>query len=143
MPEFLREAFLGASGDFTSPAGYLNTELFNFFAPILLLLYAIGAGARAIAGEEEGRPSTSCSRRRSPRRRVVTDKFAAMLAGGALLSVVLWVSVPITGPPFDLHPEPVGPRGGVPACASCSRWRSAASRSRSGAPPAAGGSRSA
>ena len=105
MPEFLRQAFMGASGDFTSPAGYLNTELFNFFAPILLLLYAIGAGARAIAGEEERQTLDVLLATPTTRRRVVLDKFGAMLAGTALLCLVLWVSVPLTGPPFELTPS--------------------------------------
>jgi len=105
MPDFLREAFMGASGDFTSPAGYLNTELFNFFAPLLLLLFAIGAGARAIAGEEEKQTLDILLSTPIARRRVVIDKFVAMLLAGALLSVLLWLSIPILGPPFDLNPS--------------------------------------
>jgi len=105
MPEFLSDAFLGASRDFTSPAGYLNTELFNFFAPILLLLYAIGAGARAIAGEEERQTLDVLLATPTTRRRVVLEKFGAMAVGAALLCVVLWVSIPLTGPPFELTPS--------------------------------------
>lgn len=103
MPDFLREAFLGATGDFTSPAGYLNTELFNFFAPLLLLLFAIGAGARAIAGEEEKQTLDVLLSTPTPRRRIVIDTFGAMLVAGALISVSLWLSVPVTGPPFGLN----------------------------------------
>ena len=116
MPDFLREAFMGASGDFTSPAGYLNTELFNFFAPLLLLLFAVGAGARAIAGEEEKRTLDILLSTPIERRRVVIDKFAAMLLAGALLSVLLWLSVPITGPPFDLNPSLVDLTAAVVMC---------------------------
>jgi ABC-2 type transport system permease protein len=116
MPDFLREAFLGASGDFTSPAGYLNTELFNLFAPLLLLLFAIGAGARAIAGEEEKQTLDILLSTPVRRRRVVIDKFGAMLVGGALLAAVLWVSVPLTGPPFDLTPSLVDLAAAVSMC---------------------------
>lgn len=105
MPEFLRKAFMGASGDFTSPAGYLNTELFNFFAPMLLLLFAIGAGARAIAGEEERQTLDILLSTPVPRRRVIVEKFVAMLLAGALLSALLWLSIPVTGRPFDLTPS--------------------------------------
>jgi ABC-2 type transport system permease protein len=105
MPDFLREAFMGATGDFTSPAGYLNTELFNFFAPLLLLLFAIGAGARAIAGEEEKQTLDILLSAPVARRRVVVDKFLAMLLAGAMLSVLLWLSIPVLGPPFDLNPS--------------------------------------
>jgi ABC-2 type transport system permease protein len=103
MPEFLREAFLGRTGDFTSPAGYLNTELFSLFAPLLMLLFAIGAGARAIAGEEERKTLDILLSTPIPRSRVVVDKFLAMLAGGAFLALMLWLSVPLTGPPFELR----------------------------------------
>jgi ABC-2 type transport system permease protein len=34
---------------------------------------------------------------------VVVDKFLAMLAGGAFLALMLWLSVPLTGPPFELR----------------------------------------
>lgn len=116
MPDFLKEAFLGASADFTSPAGYLNTELFNFFAPLLLLLFAIGAGARAIAGEEERQTLDILLSTPIPRRRVVIHKFGAMLVAGALLSVLLWLSVPLTGPPFDLNPSLVDLTAAVFMC---------------------------
>ena len=43
----------GGDLDYVSGAGYLGSELFSFMVPLLLLVAAIGAGARAIAGEEE------------------------------------------------------------------------------------------
>jgi ABC-2 type transport system permease protein len=50
LPEGLRRAF---GEDFASPAGYLQARLFSIFAPVLFLIFAIGAGARALAREEE------------------------------------------------------------------------------------------
>ncbi|HEY2997603.1 MAG TPA: hypothetical protein VGJ43_03460, partial [Acidimicrobiales bacterium] len=38
---------------FTSAPGYLQARLFSTVLPILLLVYAIGLGARAIGGAEE------------------------------------------------------------------------------------------
>lgn len=35
-----------------SPEGYLNGQYFNLLAPLLLLIFAIGFGARTLAGEE-------------------------------------------------------------------------------------------
>ena len=58
--------------DYTTPEGYLQSELFSFLAPILLIVYTIGAGARAIAGEEEaGSLDLLLSTCRSRRRRVL------------------------------------------------------------------------
>ena len=105
FPEVFRDAFMGESGDFASPAGYLNTELFGFFGPLLLLLFAIGAGARAIAGEEERQTLDVLLAAPITRRRVITDKFVAMMVGLLVLSSVLWVSVAVLGPPFDLTPD--------------------------------------
>lgn len=117
FPEVFREAFLGESGDFTSPAGYLNTELFGFFGPLLFLLYAIGAGARAIAGEEERRSLDILLATPLSRTGVVVQKFGAMVFGIALLSVVLWISVAAVGPPFDLTPSLVNLAEAVASCA--------------------------
>ena len=50
LPEAIRK-LIGV--DYTSPAGYLRAELFAMLGPILFLVYAVGAGARAVAGEEE------------------------------------------------------------------------------------------
>lgn len=103
FPAAFREAFLGEGVDFASPAGYLSTELFGFFGPLLLLLYAIGAGARAIAREEERRSLDILLATPIPRRKLVTQKFGAMVFGVVLLSTLLWVSVAVIGPAFDLN----------------------------------------
>ncbi len=51
LPEALRTLI---GNDFTTPAGYLRSETFSTLGLILMLVFAIGAGSRAIAGEEEG-----------------------------------------------------------------------------------------
>lgn len=48
------QALLGGS-DLTSPVGYLNTQLFAFVMPAVLLVFGLGRGAASIAGEEEDR----------------------------------------------------------------------------------------
>ncbi len=105
MPEWMQNSFLSASGDYTSPAGYLHTEMFSFFAPLLLLVFAIGAGARAIAGEEERQTLDILLATPVSRRRVAVDKFLAMVAGTLGLALVLWLSIAVLGPPFDLTPD--------------------------------------
>lgn len=102
FPEVFREAFLAEGVDFASPAGYLSTELFGFFGPLLLLLYAIGAGSRAIAREEERRTLDILLATQVRRPSIVAQKFGAMVFGVVLLCVVLWISVVVFGPPFDL-----------------------------------------
>jgi ABC-2 type transport system permease protein len=93
-PEALK-AFIAFGGelDYASPAGYLGSELFSFMVPLLLLIAAIGAGARAIAGEEERGTLDLLLSNPVSRRRVVLDKLAALAAEVILLALVLWGSL--------------------------------------------------
>jgi ABC-2 type transport system permease protein len=84
---------LGANVDYTSPVGYLNSELFSLMVPLLLLIAAIGAGARATAGEEERGTLDLLLANPIPRRRLVLDKLAALAAETAILALVLWLSL--------------------------------------------------
>lgn len=55
LTEFMDEALIEAFGweDFASPAGYLGSTVFGLVVPVLVMIFAIGAGARFIAGDEE------------------------------------------------------------------------------------------
>ena len=53
LPESLRALFAGGELDLASPVGYLNSQIFALTAPLVLLIFAIGAGSGAVAGEEE------------------------------------------------------------------------------------------
>lgn len=53
-PDVLKSLFgIAKGGDITSAAGYLDVELFSFMLPLLVLVLAIGSGARTFAGEED------------------------------------------------------------------------------------------
>jgi ABC-2 type transport system permease protein len=106
LPEGLRRALVGASADFFSPSGYLQARLFALFVPLLLLIYTIGAGSRAIAGEEEQKTIDILLSTPVPRRRVLLDKALALLLATAGLGSVVWAVLLATGPPFDVS---VGP----------------------------------
>lgn len=101
LPEAIR-GFIGEGTDFASPVGYLQTELFSIFGPLLLLVYAIGAGSRAIAGEEEAKTLDLLLSTPIPRTRVVWHKFGSMVVGSLILGIVLWAALVALGPPFDL-----------------------------------------
>jgi beta-exotoxin I transport system permease protein len=100
LPDALK-TLLG--GDYTSPAGYLRAETFTTLGPILFLVFAIGAGARAVAGEEETGTLDLLLSTPIRRRHVVTDKLIAMLLTTAALAAILWATLLVVGPPFDLH----------------------------------------
>jgi len=53
-PDVLKSLFgLESGASITSGPGYLDAELFGLMLPLLVLVLAIGSGARAIAGEED------------------------------------------------------------------------------------------
>ena len=83
----------GGQVDYTSGPGYLGSELFAIWVPLLLLIAAIGAGARATAGEEELGTLDLLLANPISRRRLVVEKFAALVAEVALLGFVLWCAL--------------------------------------------------
>jgi ABC-2 type transport system permease protein len=93
-PDALK-AFIAFGGelDYTSGAGYLGSELFAFMVPLLLAIAAIGAGARATAGEEEAGTIDLLLANPVSRRRLIVEKAAALVTEVALLGLVLWASL--------------------------------------------------
>jgi ABC-2 type transport system permease protein len=102
MPEFMRN--LIGDVDYGTPAGYVQSEVFSFLGPILLLVYAVGAGSRAIAGEEEAGSLDLLLSTPVRRFRVLLDKFWAMLAASGWLVAAMWLGLVAFGPAFDLRP---------------------------------------
>jgi ABC-2 type transport system permease protein len=115
IPPALRAIFLGRVADLASPAGYLDGRLFAFTAPVLFLVYAIGVGSRAVAGEEEDGTLDLLLSLPVTRRRVVLEKMGALVAGLGALTAVLWLSLVALGPPFQVT---VGVGGITAACVS-------------------------
>ena len=104
MPKAYRALFSVTSGaDFTSAAGYLNTELLSFVGPLLVLLYAIGAGSAALAGEEDRHTLDVLLANPVSRTRVLIEKFAELAAGVALLMFVLWAALVGEGAVAGIH----------------------------------------
>jgi ABC-2 type transport system permease protein len=99
LPEAIR-SLIGS--DYATPAGYLRSELFSFLGPVLLLVYAIGNGARSLAGEEEAGTLDLLLSTPVAHRRVYLDTFRAMAGLTALLAMLVWLGVEVLGPPFGL-----------------------------------------
>jgi ABC-2 type transport system permease protein len=81
----------------TTPAGFLNAELFSLLLPVLFIVYAIGRGARLTAGEELDGTLETLVVTPVSRTRLLTEKAAALGVGVGVLGVVLLVSVVIAG----------------------------------------------
>jgi len=94
LPPALRSMFgFGGTIDFTSATGYLGSRVFSFMAPLLLLIVAIGAGARAIAGEEERGTLDLLLSLPLSRRRLVLEKAVALGAEVSILSAAFWLAL--------------------------------------------------
>lgn len=98
-PEALK-GFIAFGGevDYLSGAGYLGSELFSFMVPLLFLIAAVGAGAAAIAGEEERGTLDLLLSTPVSRRRVGLEKLAAMAIEVAGLGGILFLCLAVGGP---------------------------------------------
>jgi ABC-2 type transport system permease protein len=101
LPEAVKNMIGGSN--IASPEGYLMSEIFSFMGPILLLVFAIGAGARSIAGEEESGTLDLLLSTPVRRRTIVRDKLLAMVIGTFALAAIAWLATAGAGPAFGLH----------------------------------------
>jgi beta-exotoxin I transport system permease protein len=103
-PEALLRAFgMDRGVDVASATGYLGGYLFGFMLPVLLLVYAIGAGATALAGEEEHGTLDLLAAHPISRRRLAVEKFTGFLAVTLLLGTVVVAGVLAAAPAVGLH----------------------------------------
>lgn len=88
-------ALIGATdmASLTTPAGYLNAELFGFMLPILFVVFAIGQGSAAIAGEERTGTMELLLAQPISRGRLVLEKFASMVVSTVGLALVGWLAL--------------------------------------------------
>lgn len=100
MPDAVKNLI---GGDFTTPAGYLRSETFSTLGPILFLVFAIGSGARAIAGEEEGRTLDLLLSTPIRRAQVLFDKWVAIVVATLGLSAIMGITIALVGPAFGLR----------------------------------------
>jgi ABC-2 type transport system permease protein len=101
-PDALRAFAGGVKVDFTTGPGYLNSQVFTFMVPLLFVIFATRLGARATAGEEQAGTMDLLLSTPVPRMRVVGQKFGAMVAATATLSLVLWGAFAIGTTAMDM-----------------------------------------
>ena len=95
LPESVRGLFAGGELDIASPTGYLNSQIYALMAPLLLLVFSIGAGAGAVAGEEE-RGTLDLTLAHPVRRRgYALQRFLALTVLVAALALALLVCVAV------------------------------------------------
>lgn len=93
--EAVSRVFAGGFTDLTSPEGYLNSQIYALLVPILFLIFSIGRGSGAVAGEEEKGTLDILLSNPTVRFQILIQKFAAMVVAISVLGFVLWLSVVI------------------------------------------------
>ena len=94
--------------DLFSPAGYIETQLYANWIPLVFLIFAIGAGTRAIAGEEDKGTMDSLLANPISRSRIVVEKFWAMVLWTSSLAAGLFVVILVGNYAVDLDLKPEG-----------------------------------
>ena len=101
MPEALRSMFgLDTAIPLTSPPGYLQCRLFGSMLQLLLIVFGIGLGARAIAGSEQDGTLELLLANPVTRGRVVVERYLAVVAMVAGLTAVFAGSLVVLAVPF-------------------------------------------
>ncbi len=102
FPEEFMALFAGEITDYGSPEGFLNGEMFFLMYPLLLMVFAIGFGSGAVAGEEERGTLDLLLSNPLNRWHLVLEKFIAMVVCTLLLTVVFWTTLAISGAAIDM-----------------------------------------
>ncbi len=98
-------ALLGVTGPLTSPAGWLNGNIYGNFFPLIMLLLTIGHGAACLAGQDEDGTLALLATLPVPRRAILLQKLAAMAAQALLLAASVTACV-LIGRGFQLADSP-------------------------------------
>ena len=105
-PEVLKSLFgIVEGGDITSGPGFADAELFSFMLPLLVLVLAIGYGARTFAGEEDAGRLELLLAYPLRRRAAVAAKAAALAVQVVVVCLAGWLALFVLDPLIGLDVE--------------------------------------
>lgn len=94
-------AVFGATGSITSPAGWLNANVYANFLPLLVLLLTIGYGAACVAGQDEDGTLALVVTLPASRRALLAQKVAVLVLQAVPVAAVT-LALSLAGRRFDL-----------------------------------------
>lgn len=104
LPEGMLSLF-GAedAGAFLTGPGYVNGRVFASVGSFIAIFFSISMGTAAIAGEEDTRTLDLLLANPIARDRIVLESFAATALLTSVLAAVVWVTLVIANPVFDVE----------------------------------------
>ena len=85
--------------DLFSAAGYVGSTVYGLLVPLLVSVFAISYGTRAVAGDEEAGTLDLVLAHPISRTRLALQRFGALCAALLIIGTVLWLAMlAITGP---------------------------------------------
>lgn len=88
--------------DISTSAGYLTATVYGLVVSVLLLVYSVSTGSRTIAGDEEAGTLDLVLAHPVSRVRLAVHRFAAFLAGVAIIAAVFWLVMVLISKPAHL-----------------------------------------
>jgi ABC-2 type transport system permease protein len=88
--------------DLSSAIGYVGAAVYGLLGALLMIVYGVGAGARAIAGDEEDGRLDLLLAHPVSRARAALERFAAIVVAMLLISVTLWLVIQAVNGPAQL-----------------------------------------
>lgn len=98
LPRELMAMFVGDLVEMTSPVGYLNSQIFFLMGPLLLIIFAVGQGSAALAGEEERGTLDLLLANPISRTRALLEKLAALVVMTLGVAAALWAGLALGAP---------------------------------------------
>jgi ABC-2 type transport system permease protein len=96
-PEGVLEAF--NYNDLASAAGYVGSSVYGLLVPLLVAVFAIAYGTRAVAGDEEAGTLDLLLAYPVSRTRTALQRFGALATALGVIGAVLWLAMlAVTGP---------------------------------------------
>lgn len=105
-PQDLLEAFNYTN--VSTAQGYLGSAVYGLLVPLLTVVFAIAAGARAVAGDENAGTLDLVLAHPVSRRTLAAQRFAGLLAAMALVAIALWLAFVALRVPLQLDAVGVG-----------------------------------
>jgi ABC-2 type transport system permease protein len=100
-PKALRSLF--GIADLASGIGFLRAEVFSLIGPLLIIIFAVLWGSDVVAGEEDRGTIDILMANPVSRRRVVLEKWAALLTGVAVAGAGLGLGLAIGVTAVGMH----------------------------------------